>query len=836
MQWRQAEECLDALGRFEVEVEENAAWGLKLYRSMMDRHDQTEGGSNNINSSSHSNTAVIRCGAIAVLSKDPQMALEAEKIWHAMVEHDLDLKNVAQVCKLGPNVICATACMAAHAKSNAPHGATRALELLQQLTQLYHTHVHSNAPQPIQNALRPNAVAYETLLDAFSRRVSMADPTTIIPPTNPDDNNNTDNANDANDAIPGAMMAQSLLDQIKFAAGDGTTNDEMPSRKCEIEIVPGIRPTVKMYNIVMAAWARQARATRDPAAAQQAEQLYHELKQSERLEPTQVSQTSVLSALCSVGQVDRATQLLMEMEQELEFVTEHSYTTVLHGWATLGKPQDAHHILVRQLHRYEQHAGQDHTIQPPSVHSFNAVLHAWAKSRQTDAAQKACEILTLMKKISQTSDEEETGKRTISLAPDLITYNTVLDAFRSTTTPSKTTHRQNRAALLGEEDDTMVETLLEDMKALYQREKESATSLEQRTKLEEQMRIGFNSAINVFASRQNQYSGDKAERLLIEMEESVGADLISYNATLKAWAKSPPRSGRPSQRAEALLKRMLRSSNHANNGSTPDLTTYNTVLDCWARSGDRKDAGRKAVALLQHLKDVNLVPNLITYHSAMNVLAKHATPGSAERAESILIQLEQHGTPALLTYCLAVQAWSYSAEEDRLRRARHVLDRMREFFQTQRKSQQDRNVLRNAHNSLLGACAQSQNPKEGLELAVEAFSHVVNSNGVIEADESTFLKFLQACYHHLPATQRDPNDAIYALCTDAFRQACRQGMVSDEMMHYFRHVAPPDTFRAMLQSAGLPRTQIDSTPLTSFRAENLPKEWTQHANWKRAPR
>jgi hypothetical protein len=71
----------------------------------------------------------------------------------------------------------------------------------------------------------------------------------------------------------------------------------------------------------------------------------------------------------------------------------------------------------------------------PTVHTYNRLLNAWAKSMETESGERADLILRQMQEISVSGDED--------VSPDLVSYNSVLNAWANSGDPTAVTRAEH---------------------------------------------------------------------------------------------------------------------------------------------------------------------------------------------------------------------------------------------------------------------------------------------------------------------------------------------------------------------------------------------------------
>jgi len=263
-------------------------------------------------------------------------------------------------------------------------------------------------------------------------------------------------------------------------------------------------------------------------------------------------------------------------------------------------------------------------------------------------------------------------------------------------------------------------------------------------------------------------------------------------------------------------------------GVRPDNFTYITLMDAWAK----RRYPERAYAILRRMeqsRNPDVYPNVIAYNMIVNAYAKSSDPYAAEEAEAILTKLEQqqleqpdhHHTqdnssssrsfilpgPDLLTYASTISAWSYSPDPNRGQRAWDVLQRMLSNIDNAQNSNYRSNhadIIRNAHNMVLAACAGSKGEyrQAALKIALETFQMCGGGGGGHPPHKNhvTYTSFFK-CVFHL----QDDLPKRHSLLADAFLDHCRASnrRVHKSVLSRLEKVTPPEISRAILQKAGI---------------------------------
>jgi hypothetical protein len=323
------------------------------------------------------------------------------------------------------------------------------------------------------------------------------------------------------------------------------------------------------YATVISAWAISGMRSH---AVSRAEELLRAIEETPGLEPNTVVLNTVMSAWVrskNPAAINRTQELLEHMEASTQTPPDLiSYNTHLHALSSHadkrpGSAERAHDLLLNLEKRY---AAREIPF-APNLFTYNIVIEAWSKSRHPNAAWKAVEVLR--KLISQNNGR----------GPDTFSYNQALSALSRSNKPG--------AALLAEE-------LLNCMEEAYK----------------------------------------------LRVHRNAIPDVTGYTSAIVAWSRSNEADA--AERAERILSRMKERYAAGEHYLKPNRMIFNSLIDCWAKSGKGTLGARKAEALLQEMQvlcalgDVSVAPNSVTYNSVLNSWARSGTRCCGNKAESYL--------------------------------------------------------------------------------------------------------------------------------------------------------------------------------------------------------
>jgi pentatricopeptide repeat protein len=351
-------------------------------------------------------------------------------------------------------------------------------------------------------------------------------------------------------------------------------------------------------------------------AVERAEYLVQIMKDRHGLVPNTIVWNSVMSAWVKSRDpraVDRTYEILQLLESNASGCGDAadsdgkryypdliSYNTHLHALSTHASPfndyaKRAGDLLSSlensiRLSTWESEEAVEIGV-APNVFSYNLVIDAHARSNHGMAAAH-----TLRRLIR---------RREHGLEPDTFSFNRVLAALTQTASVKEGTMSVQKI----EHQVAVAERLLWYMDETY------ASGVHSRARPDV---TSFATLIHAHAKLGN---ADRAQRLLDTMKDRswLRPTRYCYNAAISAWAASG-RGLLAARKAEALLEEMQSSDLKC---LAPNSHTYNAVLKAWSQSGTRC-CGTKAELYLQRMWDLyyagnlKVKPNDFSYNTVRN--------------------------------------------------------------------------------------------------------------------------------------------------------------------------------------------------------------------------
>jgi len=231
----------------------------------------------------------------------------------------------------------------------------------------------------------------------------------------------------------------------------------------------------------------------------------------------------------------------------------------------------------------------------PDLVSYNTVMDAWARSGEADSAKRAEQLLQRM--------EEQYSNNHATIKPNTRSYNTVINAFAKSSLPGSAARAKE---------------LLEQMEEMYRN----------------RIRSGI------------VHKSPQSKRL---HDASVKPDTITYNCVLHALAKSKDYENSVTD-AENLLKKMKKLHKEGDAHVCPNSRSVGSVIYALSNQPTclSPSTPQRALELLQEMEDdfkagnFHMKPSIYTYNLVISCLSKYAHHDSSvvEQAEGLLQKLD----------------------------------------------------------------------------------------------------------------------------------------------------------------------------------------------------
>ncbi|GAX25971.1 hypothetical protein FisN_4Hh545 [Fistulifera solaris] len=603
--------------------------------------------------------------------------IQMEKLLRRLVEERSVNKEVHLDIQLYNLVIDAWA-SAALTHSNGLSASQRARELLVTLQETYEA---SN-----DEAMKPNSRSFQSVLHAVCKTESIVHVCRLLSwmvyldksrknaaarPRRVDFIKILEACADSGEKNAGAMV-EGCMRQMKFAAN--------------------IEPDTLCYNIAIKAYVK---SNRGREAAEHA----HRILDTMSAPPDLFTYSTVIAAWAASGMkshaVSRAEEILRMIEDhpELEANTV-ALNSLMSAWVKSRNPAAIQrtHEIVRQMELSES--------APPDLFSYNTLIHALSmhSAKNSSYAHRAYDVLLKMEKL------HEAGRP--DLAPNSFTYNLVIEAFARSRSSNAAALAAEVLRKLVKSKHTEPDTYSFSQVLLALSKSSMPGAADTAEKLFMYMQKSYSTSVHPYAKPDafclsaviaaHARSGEKgaafrAEMLMQQVEneyENGLTDLkptrVCYNALIDCWSKSNEGT-LAARKAENVLQLMRKKFLDGDESVAPNLITYNAVLNAWARSGTRCCA-RKAQEYLDQMwelynaGDGTVKPNDLSYNTVINAISKSKDEQKAQKALRLLRRMDKlyqagnkEARPNEVTYTAVLNSCAFPSVLDPKAR-RRVLD------------------------------------------------------------------------------------------------------------------------------------------------------------------
>jgi len=461
----------------------------------------------------------------------------------------------------------------------------------------------------------------------------------------------------------------------------------------------------------------------------------------------------------------------------------------------------------------------------PDIISFHHVLAAWNQCTQTLVkSRRNRQSLPSQSGPNQVTVDVYTpldaAKRATALLfaydePDLVSYNTVMDAWSKSRVP---------------EAPDAAERLLKRMM--------DDESVEPNTN-------SFNLLIDAWANSNKENSVDKANQIYRHMErlagdesKSVNPGIRTVNAVLHAYArKSAQHTSQNDQvgfeeaakcaaASLALLNEM--KQRYEETGDTnwqPDMATYTSVMDVHSRCATYRTT-RTAGDLLNELKDLyektgnfRHKPNFRTYTTLVTAWSRTKSDESPQRVESIMKEMRLSGEkPNARTYTAAIQCWARSRDPSKAKRVLKLLMEMRDEYKKTGSEHVRPTTL--TYNNAIDACARCQgSPDQKTESVKIAFAilKTIEMDSEIDPNSNTYSTLIRALNFLMPS-----GDERNTVGKAVFEKSKKAGFVDFLTLKNLKMVLDSESMRTALEG------NLDQSG--DINISLIPSAWKKNAN------
>jgi len=298
---------------------------------------------------------------------------------------------------------------------------------------------------------------------------------------------------------------------------------------------------------------------------------------------------------------------------------------------------------------------------------YNICMNAWIKS-----GVDGDKIIYNVESIMNRMEERYRLNETTMPRPDKFGYNCLVNAYSKSSTDSS----------------EKVEAVLEKMNVLVEEAASSDNELDRKySLLIRPDAYTYNSIMNYYATRQNDHkAAQRCEDLLLYQSElskdenNVQMDSTSFNIVLKAINNSDTGLD-GAQRAETVLRMMMRLYSHGHDEVKPDAISFSTVFGAYSNvnSEDASRAVNNVLSILDELEgsyiasseDININS---CYNAAANMIVKSGLDNAVERVQELMARMRNmDAVPDKYMISSLVQAYANEDSDGSIRQGKELL-------------------------------------------------------------------------------------------------------------------------------------------------------------------
>ena len=493
------------------------------------------------------------------------------------------------------------------------------------------------------------------------------------------------------------------------------------------------------------------------------------------------------------GSADRAEQLLLRIEKlyQVGYYQEKpdvvSYNAVLNAWA---KSRERHQCAQRAetlLQKMEERYACGDKDMKPNVISFNCVLNAFANSSQRGSAQRAEEMLHQMEEMYLAGNK--------NVKPNKVSYHSVMNAYASSKKEKGSVDKARK--------------LFDKMVQIYESGLDDAMKPNLRT---------FNTLFKAYANintnaHKYQHTDDtknltvkKINELLLLMQEyKIQPDPYTFGSITKVYANMGN-----AKSAESILYQMEHMYKKGNKRMRPNKFIFSSIINAYANANiqfgnqycnDDIDTvltnGEKAEKILEKMEtmandDEDYKPDVVCYTGVIHAYA--STPIStstfssdpafrtkiANKAEAVFHHMESlyerennnRVKPNIHTCCAVINALSIDGA---FNRAEQIIHKLEKYNLTPNKI---------IYNALLKTLAKSPTTIEKSKKALNIMHYMRelhrNGNRSVAPDIITYNSVLLCAAYSLGDTEekREAMTIVLNVFNEIYESSERNQMTS----------------------------------------------------------
>ncbi|VEU40279.1 unnamed protein product [Pseudo-nitzschia multistriata] len=568
------------------------------------------------------------------LSETAEKLLTTMNDWHA--RGDLEI---------GPSTMAYNSVINCFSKSDALDAPERARRILETMVSRFES-IGSDSNDG-HDIARPNAITYNSVLNAHARRGDVEGATEVF------ERMKKDFESGNNGAKPQVQTYNILIDGwSKSNNKDAPENaesllQEIIRMESEGKFERGEGPDCITYSAVINCFSKSNAYDAPTRARTILETMISEYENSSEknsVRPDTVVYGSLMNAYARQGDTKGASEVFDMMKKDYHSGNQDaepnvpSYNILIDAWSKSNN-EDAPNQVELLLKEMIQMCSDGDIKKGPDAITYGAVINCYSKSNLQDAPQRARDLLESMIAQCKGNDTKE------DIRPNTITYAAVMDAYaRQGDAEGATEIFEMLKRDKNCKPNVQTFTILIDA---WSKSNSEDAPLEAALLLQEMMGMSSSNKKQPKTGTLQKDSLGRARDVLAEVFARYSyrnmyyrPDTVTYNAIMNAFAKRGDVQG-----ATAIFNAMDSDYSYSYNKESrthektgPDVRTYNILLDAWARSSE-DNASAESERILKEMNhrcdkgEAHMKPDSITYRTVIRCL--ELFEGTEKRIEEL---------------------------------------------------------------------------------------------------------------------------------------------------------------------------------------------------------
>jgi hypothetical protein len=462
--------------------------------------------------------------------------------------------------------------------------------------------------------------------------------------------------------------------------------------------------------------------------------------------------------------------------------------------------------FISQQHMYELHETGAIANLKPTTATYNALINALGQSVGKNGLRQARRAEQILAEMTKRADAGEKD-----VQPDVRTWATVLRAWARSGLPDAAENAQR---------------IIDKLENLY----ESGDA-----KVRPNF-VCYTTVIGAWGRSRRKDALERVEGILTRMEKEyeetqesdIRPNAITYCTAIDAFVRRNEDDA--AQRAQAIVDRMMRLYGKGLGHVRPTKVVFNVLINAWARSSDT-DSAKKAEQIFKWMEarhqegDEFVKPDEVSLCAVLNAWANNPRSGGAERAQQILEYVESKSPEergfeySIICHNIVIKAIARSTDPQAVEKAEQILLRLEEDHLS------GKSTLRpdvTTYSSVINSCAYYTGNADGrakaFEVAMRTFRKLCDLKDELPNNITYGTVFKAIANLKGPSEERDE------LVLSLFDQCCMGGLVDSFVLSQVR-IASPQIFRNLVdEPCGLGGPDDDGSINSVLK--NIPSEWS----------